>query len=132
MPTLHLPPQLRARLNDLPQGLQAHVERVRAIARELAEAHGVDPDLAELTAAAHDVARAVPPKRLLEEAGRLGLRANSVETHAPILLRGPVGSRLSTTLSPRVGFVDVAFESNPRTDRSHQKRSVGTGYAQRV
>ena len=52
----------------------------------------MDAGLAELTAAAHDVARAVPPQRLLEEAGWLGLPANSVETHTPLLLHGPVGA----------------------------------------
>ena len=92
MTTLHLPPQLQARLDALPQGLQAHISRVRAIARELADAHSVDPVQAELTAAAHDVARAVHPQRLLEEAKRLGLSVNSVESHAPILLHGPVGA----------------------------------------
>lgn len=94
MATLQLPPQLQARLSDLPQGLQAHIRRVRAIARELAEAHGVDPDLAELTAAAHDVARAMPPKRLLEEAGRLGLPGSGGRgaSPAPRCWKGSAGT----------------------------------------
>ncbi|MEX2430850.1 MAG: bis(5'-nucleosyl)-tetraphosphatase (symmetrical) YqeK, partial [Dehalococcoidia bacterium] len=89
---LVLPPQLQARLHALPQGLQAHITRVRGIARELASAHGIDEDLAELTAAAHDVARHLPGKRLIEEAERLGLPINSVERHVPLLLHGPVGA----------------------------------------
>ncbi len=90
--TLELPPTLQARLDALPAGLRAHVGRVRAIARELGGAHGVDADLSELTAAAHDVARHIPGPRLLEEAERIGLPINTVERYAPVLLHGPVGA----------------------------------------
>ena len=89
---LTLPPSLQDRLDALPKGLQAHIGRVRTIARELAAAHDVDADTAELTAAAHDVARHVPGPRLLEEAARLGVPINAVERHAPVLLHGPVGA----------------------------------------
>ena len=92
MTTLLLPSMLQARLDGLPAGLQAHIERVRGIARELAAAHGVDQDLAELTARAHDVARHQPGAALIEEAERLGIAANAVERSAPILLHGPVGA----------------------------------------
>ncbi len=90
--TLELPPTLQARLDALPAGLGAHIGRVRAIARSLGEAHGVDADIAELTAAAHDVARHIPGPRLLEEAERIGLPINAVEHHVPVLLHGPVGA----------------------------------------
>ena len=92
MTTLALPSMLQARLDGLPTGLQSHIERVRGIARELAAAHGVDEDLAELTAAAHDVARHLPGAALIEEAERLGIATNAVERSAPILLHGPVGA----------------------------------------
>ena len=92
MSELHVPEALQTRLKSLPSGLQAHITRVRGIARELAAAHGIDPDLAELTAAAHDVARHLPGGLLIEEAGRLGLPINAVERSAPILLHGPVGA----------------------------------------
>ena len=92
MSILELPPALTARLAALPQPLQAHISRVQTIARELAEAHGIDADQAELTAAAHDVARHLPPSQLLEEAERLGLAVHPVEAHAPVLLHGPVGA----------------------------------------
>ena len=92
MPSITLPPQLEARLGALPNGPQAHIGRVRTIARELATAHGVDAHLAELTAAAHDVARHLPPGTLLEEAERLGLAVHPVEHVAPVLLHGPVGA----------------------------------------
>ena len=92
MSDLVLPPSLQSRLDGLPDGLRQHIERVRGIAREIAAAHGVDPALAELTAAAHDVARHMPGPRLIEEAERLGIEINSVERVVPILLHGPVGA----------------------------------------
>ena len=92
MPTLLLPPQLERRLRALPAGLRAHIDRVRGIARELAAAHEIDEDLAELTAAAHDIARHVPGPQLLAEAERLHLAVSSVERYVPVLLHGPVGA----------------------------------------
>jgi predicted HD superfamily hydrolase involved in NAD metabolism len=89
---LTLPPTLAQRLAGLPAGLAAHVERVRGIARELAAAHGLDPDTADLAAAAHDVARHIPGPQLLAEAARLGIRPNAVERAVPVLLHGPVGA----------------------------------------
>ena len=89
---LLLPPTLQLRLASLPQGLQAHIDRVRAIARVLAGAHGIDEDLAELTAAAHDVARHISGEQLIAEAERIGIAVNSVERAVPILLHGPVGA----------------------------------------
>ena len=68
MDDLLLPSMLQSRLDGLPQGLQEHISRVRGIARELAAAHGVDADLADLTAAAHDVARHITGSQLIEEA----------------------------------------------------------------
>ena len=87
-----LPPSLAARLDALPAGLRAHVERVRAIARGLAVRHALDPATADLAAAAHDVARHLPGRRLIEEAERLGVGVSGVECAAPILLHGPVGA----------------------------------------
>jgi predicted HD superfamily hydrolase involved in NAD metabolism len=92
MTSLLLPPTLQTRLDGLPTGLRAHIGRVREISRELAAAHGIDADLAELTAAAHDVARHLPGAALIEEAERMGIAINSVERDVPILLHGPVGA----------------------------------------
>lgn len=92
MPGYELPSLLRARLEALPDGLRAHVERVRQLARDLAARHGIDPRMADLTAAAHDVARHIEPRRLLDEAGRLGIGVNEVERAEPVLLHGPVGA----------------------------------------
>lgn len=92
MSDLALPTTLQARLDALPEGLRNHINRVRDIARDLASAHSIDQDLAELTAAAHDVARHIPGRQLIEEAERMGLPVNAVERSVPILLHGPVGA----------------------------------------
>jgi predicted HD superfamily hydrolase involved in NAD metabolism len=89
---LALPTTLQARLDALPEGLRNHINRVRDIARDLASAHAIDQDLAELTAAAHDVARHIPCPQLIEEAERMGFPVNAVERSVPILLHGPVGA----------------------------------------
>jgi predicted HD superfamily hydrolase involved in NAD metabolism len=88
-----LPETLQTRLAELPSGLQAHVERVRGIACELASVHSVDASMADLTAAAHDLARHLSGPRLIEEAERLGLPIDRIERVAPILLHGPVAAR---------------------------------------
>ncbi len=82
------------RLASLPQGLQAHINRVRDIALELAPLHGVDPEQASLGALAHDIARAMSDQELLERASRLGLIVGVVEQHVPLLLHGPVGAEI--------------------------------------
>ena len=82
------------RLASLPQGLQAHINRVRDIAIELAPLHGVDPAQAGLGALAHDIARAMPDRELLERASRLGLIVGLVERQVPLLLHGPVGAEI--------------------------------------
>ncbi len=92
MSDLALPTTLQARLDALPEGLRNHINRVRDIARDLASAHAIDQDLAELTAAAHDVARHIPGPQLIEEAERMGFPVNAVERSVPILLHGPVGA----------------------------------------
>ena len=48
------------RVAALPNGLRKHIYRVRDIAANLAECHGIDPQLAALAMLAHDVARAMP------------------------------------------------------------------------
>ncbi|MBM3935078.1 MAG: HD domain-containing protein [SAR202 cluster bacterium] len=87
-----LPGPVRDRLGLLPAGLQEHVDRVRALARELAAAHGVDSGLVDLSAAAHDLARAMTDRDLLLEARRLGLDISEVEEKSPILLHGPIAA----------------------------------------
>jgi predicted HD superfamily hydrolase involved in NAD metabolism len=85
---------LARRRASLPPGLQVHIHRVREIAAELAPHHHVDPVRAGLGALAHDVARAVPDRELLEQAARFGLPVGVVEQRVPVLLHGPVGAEL--------------------------------------
>ena len=79
-------------LEGLPKGLYAHVQQVRATARELAAPLDLDPALVDLAASAHDIARVVKGPRLLAEARRRGIRIDRVESALPVLLHGPVGA----------------------------------------
>ena len=86
--------RVERRVNRLPLGLQAHINRVKAIARELAPRHGLDPELAALGMQSHDVARAIPDPELLSLADSLNLSVDPVQIHVPLLLHGPVGAEL--------------------------------------
>ena len=86
--------RVERRVGQLPEGLQAHINRVTAIARELAPPHGLDPELAALGMQAHDVARAIPGPELLSLADSLNLAIDPVRLHVPLLLHGPVGAEL--------------------------------------
>jgi predicted HD superfamily hydrolase involved in NAD metabolism len=86
--------RIQQRVSALPLGLQAHINRVRDIAEELAPHHGVDPERAALGMLAHDVARAMPDQELFHRATSLGLTVGTVENYVPVLLHGPVGAEL--------------------------------------
>ena len=89
--------RLQNRLEALPDGLQAHIYRVRDVALELASPHGISLDRAELGALAHDVCRAVPGDELLKMSANLGVIVTDVERDFPLLLHGPVGAELLRT-----------------------------------
>jgi len=89
--------RLNDRLEALPDGLQAHIYRVRDVALELASPHGVPSDHAELGALAHDVCRAVPGDELLKMSADLSVAVSDVERDLPLLLHGPVGAELLRT-----------------------------------
>jgi len=86
--------RLQDRLKSLPDGLQAHIYRVRDVAQELAACNQVDPKRAELGALAHDVCRAVPGDDLLKMSAALGVTVTDVDRDFPLLLHGPVGAEL--------------------------------------
>jgi len=86
--------RLQIRLKSLPDGLQAHIYRVRDVAQELAARHGIDPDRAGLGALAHDVCRAIPGEDLLKMSADLGVPVTDLDRDFPILLHGPVGAEL--------------------------------------
>jgi predicted HD superfamily hydrolase involved in NAD metabolism len=85
---------LQERLEGLPDGLQAHIYRVRDVALELAVLHHIPSDRAELGALAHDVCRAVPGDELLRMSADLGVPVTDVDRDFPLLLHGPVGAEL--------------------------------------
>ena len=86
--------QIQSRVNKLPPGLQAHINRVSDIARELALHHSVDQDRAALGMLAHDVARAMPNQELLRHAAEFNLPVTLVERRMPVMLHGPVGAEI--------------------------------------
>ena len=95
-----LPPQLQATLDSLPPDLQGHIQRVRAIAGVMAEAHRLDFDRVDLAAAAHDIARADSDDALMADALAGGVRITDADRWRPLLLHGPVGAnRLRSKLS---------------------------------
>lgn len=81
-------------MKSLPDGLQAHIYRVRDVALEIAAPHNIDLLQAELGALAHDVCRAVPGEDLLWMASELDVPVSDVEQNFPLLLHGPVGAEL--------------------------------------
>lgn len=85
-------PALALTLKKLPKGLYAHVQRVRAVARDMATPLGLDPALVDLAAAAHDIARATKASLLLAEARHRGITLGLVEAQVPLLLHGPLGA----------------------------------------
>jgi len=100
LPTAYeLPVNLQATLDALPMGLVEHIQRVRALAGELAEGHKLDVVRVDFAAAAHDIARAEANHLLLAEAQAAGIPITNVDEDNPMLLHGPVGAeRLRTNL----------------------------------
>ena len=116
-----LPVALQKHLVALPSNLGLHISRVRVIARQLAEVHGVNVELADLTAAAHDIARHLPARQLIEEAERLNIPVGEFERAAPIVLHGPVGAtwlRAEGGLSDPELFEAVYWHTSAHPDLS--------------
>jgi predicted HD superfamily hydrolase involved in NAD metabolism len=72
----------------------AHSERTAVLARQLAEAHGVEPDRAELAALVHDIADRYSERELITLAQRYDLPINLTEARVPKLLHGRVGAEI--------------------------------------
>ncbi len=119
---------VEAELAVLPRGLREHVDRVRATAAELADAWRLTTEeraAVDLAAAAHDLARHLPPESLLAEAKRLRISASTAERHAPILLHGPVAAQrllheLGVTAPDVVEAVRYHTTGKPGMDRVAQ------------
>lgn len=83
-----------AHLEALPFAIREHVLRVRAIALDLAQPHGVDREQVWLAVSAHDMARGLDDSALLDRARQLGLDIGPVERAVPILLHGPIAAEM--------------------------------------
>lgn len=121
MSDLTLPTKLESRIMALPNALQDHIDKVREISRELAAVHGIDVALADVAAAAHDVARHIPPQLLLKEAELLGLPIKDIERNSPVILHGPVGAcwlRDEGTLENSDAFEGVYWHTVAHPDLS--------------
>lgn len=72
-----------------------HSLGVMKFAEELANLYGADPTKAALAGALHDVAREIPPARLLTEAQRNNVEIDELEAKVPVLLHGKVGATIA-------------------------------------
>src|SRR5579871_4908196 len=96
---------IRARLaEEYDPSTLAHVQRTAILARELAIAHEVDPDRAELAALLHDIADRYSDAELLTLAERYGLPVSLTEARVPRLLHGAVGAAI---LADEWGITDA-------------------------
>src|SRR5262245_20380032 len=86
--------RLRKAVDLLVPGLRDHVYRVEEVAATLASRHGVDVELARIAALGHDLARGVPEGALLDLAIEHGLAPDEVERAEPILIHGPIATRI--------------------------------------
>jgi predicted HD superfamily hydrolase involved in NAD metabolism len=77
-----------------PQEVIDHSLAVAGLARELAAAHGVDPDRAEATALMHDIADRFTDVELLGLAERYDIPITLTEARVPKLLHAMVGAEL--------------------------------------
>jgi predicted HD superfamily hydrolase involved in NAD metabolism len=79
-------------LPELPPSLVDHIDRVVALADDLARRHGLDVAWVRLAAQGHDLLRAVPPEELLARAEARGISIDPVERAVPVILHGPLGA----------------------------------------
>jgi predicted HD superfamily hydrolase involved in NAD metabolism len=93
--TMLNPTEVRERLRrEMEPDTFAHAERTAALARDLAVAHRVDPDRAELAGLLHDIADRYSERELLEMAERYGLELSLTEARIPKLLHARVGAEI--------------------------------------
>jgi len=99
LPQLPTPPAsqqeatLRVRLTlECPPKLIAHMDRVVAIADQLATRWQLDVPLARLMAQAHDVVRHLEDPEWLQRAHAYSIPTDPIEQLAPVLLHGPIGA----------------------------------------
>jgi predicted HD superfamily hydrolase involved in NAD metabolism len=92
--TSNLMTRLRAAVEQLPDGLQAHIQRVEDETVRFAALHGVDEQRARLSALGHDLVRHKRGQELLDLAAEYALTPDAVERAAPILVHGQVAAAM--------------------------------------
>mgnify|MGYP006089924149 FL=1 len=83
---------LEARVSELPEWLQAHIERARMLGRELSPLFSADPERVDIALAGHDLYRAASDVEMLRVADRLGIVPGALEIEQPLLLHGPIAA----------------------------------------
>ncbi|MDP6822804.1 MAG: bis(5'-nucleosyl)-tetraphosphatase (symmetrical) YqeK [Dehalococcoidia bacterium] len=84
--------RVEARVSELPDRLQAHIERARTIGRELSAIFGVDSLRVDLALAGHDLYRAASDEEMLETATRRGIVPGALDLEQPLMLHGPLAA----------------------------------------
>ena len=84
--------RVEARVSELPERLQAHIERARTLGRELSPLFDADPKRVDLALAGHDLYRAATDEEMLEVANRRGIVPGTLEIEQPLLLHGPLAA----------------------------------------
>jgi predicted HD superfamily hydrolase involved in NAD metabolism len=80
--------------HELEPDLLTHVRETAALARHLAEIHGIAPERAELAALVHDIADRYSEHELLALAEKYEIEVSLTEARVPKLLHGPVGAEI--------------------------------------
>ncbi|HIF11883.1 MAG TPA: hypothetical protein EYQ82_02470 [Dehalococcoidia bacterium] len=83
---------LEARVSELPERLQAHIERARMLGRELSPLFSADSERVDIALAGHDLYRAASDVEMLGIADRRGIVLGALEIQQPLLLHGPLAA----------------------------------------
>lgn len=86
--------RIRRRMRRVPPALGEHCQRVEAIARQLADRHGIDADVAGLTGLAHDAAKHFSATELLLRVEEYDLPVSELERRRAPILHGPIGAEM--------------------------------------
>ena len=81
------------KIQELPKGLQSHIDRTRKIAISLAERYHVDINQVDYAMASHDLARNLNDNELLKLADDFKIPLSAIEVQSPVLLHGPVAAK---------------------------------------
>ncbi len=83
---------VEARVSELPEQLQAHIQRARMLGRELSALFNADPERVDLALAGHDIYRAESDVEMLGISDLRGIVPGTLEIEQPLLLHGPLAA----------------------------------------